>query len=273
MSSRSTTRRIVARRLFAAALLVSAVAMIGARPFAPGVSFKMRMTLGMPSMPGMNGGDVVIVGHGVAAGGRSRLDIDSAPASGPAAGPFGPGDYFLSLDSGRVVAVSPASKTYIDGFSMAMGSMPAEMMAQAQVSNVVVNAEKMGAGETIEGIATDKYKLSVQYTMQIMGQSINISNESQLSTAQLPSTISTPFTGALPKTMATGPFAELYSKMADAQKKIGGTALRVSTTTSINGPMSMNMSQTMQMTDVKPVDVDEKVFSIPDGFTPKPPSI
>jgi hypothetical protein len=246
--------------------------MIGATPFTPGITFKMRMTMGMPAMPGMNSqGDMVIVGHGAAVGSRSRLDIDTATA-GPMAGSFGPGDYFLSLDSGRVVAVNPASRTYIDGFSMAMGSMPPDIMASASISNVTVNAEKLGAGDTVDGRATDKYRLSVQYSMQIMGQSMNIANESEISTAQLPASISTPFSGALPKTMATGPFSELYAKVADAQKKISGTAVRVTTSTSINGPMTMTLNQTMQLTDVKAGDVDEKLFQIPDGFTPKPPS-
>jgi hypothetical protein len=263
-----TTKRRLATFLVAAA----SVAIGGAKPFSPGLTFKVRLTMGMPAMPGMNGGDVVIVGHGIAAGGLSRLDVDSAPA-GPATGLFGPGDYFLMLDSGRVVAVSPATKTYIDGFNTAMGSMPADMMAQAAITNVVVNVEKLGAGDAVEGHPTDRYRISSQYTMGIMGQSINFASEYEMLTAQLPVRIITPFSGSLPRTMATGPFADLYTKISEAQRKISGTTVRVSSSTSINGPMSMTMTQNVQMSDLKTADVDEKVFQIPEGFTAKPPSI
>lgn len=271
MSLERMTRRFT-RRAVAVGLLAGAAGTIGARPFTPGMTFKMRMTMGMPAMPGMNSqGDMVIVGHGSAVGSRNRLDIDSA-TSGPMAGLFGPGDYFLTLDSGRVVAVNPASKTYIDGFNMAMGSMPPDMMASAVVTNVSANVEKLGAGETIEGRPTDKYRLTIQYVMQIMGQSLTIATESEVSTAQLPASVRTPFSGGLPKAMATGPFAELYAKVAEAQTKISGTAVRSTVSTSITGPMSMTMSQTMQLTDVSPAEVDEALFQVPSGYTAKPPS-
>jgi hypothetical protein len=263
--------RSARRRLAELFVVAAAVGMLGAKPFSPGLTFKIRLTMGMPAMPGMNGGDLVVVGHGVAAGGLSRLDVDSAPA-GPTMGAFGPGDYFLMLDSGRVVAVSPATKTYLDGFSTAMGSMPPDMMAQASVTNVVVNVEKLGAGDAVEGHPTDKYRISSQYTMGIMGQSINFASEYEILTAQLPVHIITPFSGSLPKTLATGPFADLYTKISEAQKKVSGTTVRVSSSTGISGPMSMTMTQNVQLSDLKTADVDDKVFQVPEGFTAKPPS-
>jgi hypothetical protein len=72
--------------------------------------------------------------------------------------------------------------------------------------------------------------------------------------------------------MATGPFAELYSKMVDAQQQVGGTPVKVTTTTSVSGPMTMSVSQTMQITDIKPTDVDEELLQIPSGYTARPPA-
>jgi hypothetical protein len=264
---KSVRNRLV-QRLTTFAALSLAVCLIGARPFTPGLTYKVRMTMTMPPMPGMNAGDLIIVGHGVAANGRSRIDIDSG-GGGPMA-PFGPGDYILSLDSGRTVIVMPATKSYIDGFTMG-GGMPPEIMAQASLSGVSVNVEKLGAGETIDGRATEKFRLTSQYTLSIMGNSIGMGSEAEILTAQLPTKISNAFGGGLPKAMATGPFSELYTKMLDAQKQMPGTALRVNNVMTITGPMSMNMSQTMQILDVKNADIDEKQFQVPDGFTARPP--
>jgi hypothetical protein len=262
-------KRVLSRSATVAAFAL-AVGLVGARPFTPGVSYKLRMVMNMPQMPGMPPGDMIIVGHGVAANGKSRLDIDSG--GGGQMAPFGPGDYLLNLDSGRVVVVSPATKSYVDGFSMG-GTIPPEIMAQASLSGVVVNVEKMGAGDTIEGRPTQKYKMTSQYTMNIMGQTIGFGGETELMTADLPANIHSPFSGGLPKNMANGPFAELYTKMLEAQKQVPGTALRVKNVTTITGPMNVNMSQNMQLVDVKSTDVDEKQLQIPEGYTVRPPGL
>ena len=259
-------------RLLRGALILAMVVAgtIGARRFTPGMSYRVSVVTSMPSMPGMNPGDMVIAGRGVSIASHSRLDLDTVRSGQPL--PLGPGDYILMLDSGRVVAVNPLTKTYIDGFSMAVGSMPPELMAQASLSNVSVTVEKLGAGDPIESRPIDRYRMAAQYTLSIMGQTMTIANESQISTAQLAAAVNTPFSGSIPKSMAVGPFAELYAKLMEAQKQVMGTPVKVITTTSISGPMTMSLTQSMQITDIKPADVDEKLFQIPDGYTAKPPT-
>ena len=256
-------------RALALSMAASLVATIGARPFTLGMSYHISVVTSMPAMPGMNPSDMVITGHGVSVGSRSRVDIDTVRSGSL---PLSSGDYILMLDSGRVVAVSPLSKTYLDGFSLAAGSMPPDIMAQASVSNVSVHVEKLGAGDQVEGRSTDRYRVTAQYTMSIMGQSMTIANESDILSVTLPTAVSTPFSGGLPKSMATGPFAELYAQMIEAHKQIAGTGVKVTTTTSISGPMTMSLSQSMQITDIKPVEVDDKLFQIPDGYTARPPT-
>lgn len=46
--------------------------------------------------------------------------------------------------------------------------------------------------------------------------------------------------------MSTGAFAELYTKMSEAQKQVGGTPIKVTTATSVAGPMTMTVTQLMQ---------------------------
>jgi hypothetical protein len=272
MSLKWTGQRVV-RRMLTLVTLGVIVSSVGARPPATGISYKIRFMMAMPSMPGMPPmGDIVIVGHGVAIGSHSRLDIDSMQGGSQQQSPFGPGDYLLALDSGRVLAVSPATKTYVDGFSMSGGALPANVMAMASISDVAVNVQSLGAGDTTEGRPTTRYKLTSQYVMQVMGTAVNMSNESDILTAQLPVTLNMPLSGSLPKSMATGPFADLFTKMSDAQKQISGAPIRVNTNINIAGPMTMSMTQSWQLTDVRPVDVDEKALQIPEGYTVKPPS-
>lgn len=272
MILRRTGIRFMAGRGLAIAAVVASVGILGAKPFTPGMTYRIRLNTSMPDMPGMpGGGNMVIVGHGIAVGSSSRVDIDTVPAMAQSG--FSAGDYLLILDSSRVVAVSPSSKTYVDGFSMAMESMPPDMMAMAAVSNVSVNVEKLGAGDVVEGRPTEKYRTTAQYTLQIMGQAMNMAIESEILTAQLPAAVRSPFAGSMPKSFATGPFAELYAKMNEAQKQLSGTALKVVSTTSVSGPMSMTVSQTVEISDVKAVDVDEKLLQIPAGFTARPPTL
>src|ERR1051325_6363814 len=119
----SSIRRSASRRgvtLFAAT--VAAVFTVSARPPAPGITFRMRMVVTPPEMPGMAMGQTVIVGHGAAIGAQSRFDFDSVTGQVP----ITIGDYVLSLDSGRVVSVRPSSKTYSEGMPM-MAALPMEI--------------------------------------------------------------------------------------------------------------------------------------------------
>ncbi len=256
-------------RALAISMLAGLVAVIGATPFTPGMSYHISVVTSMPSMGGMNAGDMMISGRGVSVGSHSRVDIDSVRSDQM---PLAPGDYILLLDSGRVIAVSPLSKTYLDGFSLAAGSMPPDVMAQASVFNVGVSVETLGPGDQIEGRPTDRYRVTAQYTLAIMGQILTIANESEILSAELPLPVNTPFFGGLPKSMATGPFAELYTKMIAARNQIPGTGVRVITTTSISGPMTMSLSQSVKITDIKPADIDERLLQIPDGYTARPPT-
>ena len=103
------------------ALSVAAAFTMAARPAAPGVTYRMRMVVTPPDMPGMTMSPTVVVGHGVAIGSQSRFDIDSVTGQVP----LTIGDYMLMLDSGRVVSVSPSMKTYSEGMPMMAQMSPA----------------------------------------------------------------------------------------------------------------------------------------------------
>ena len=58
-------------------MFVAVVGTIGARPLTPGMSYRISLVTSMPSMPGMNAGDMVMTGHGISVGTRGRVDMDT----------------------------------------------------------------------------------------------------------------------------------------------------------------------------------------------------
>src|SRR3954470_15923761 len=103
---------------------VACAAALGARPPAPGMTYRVRIAMTPPDMPGMQMSPILIVGHGSAIGGQSRIDVDSLSGEVP----LTVGDYMLTLDSGRLVTVSPSTKSYSDGASSMM-AIPPQMLA------------------------------------------------------------------------------------------------------------------------------------------------
>jgi hypothetical protein len=226
----------------------------------------MRMVVTPPEVPGMPAQPAtVIVGHGATIGSQSRLELDSV--QGPL--PLAIGDVMLMLDSGRVVTLSPGSKTYYEGMP-AMAAIPPEVLAQASVTNVNVTTEKLGAGEPIQGFATEKVRMTVTYVLFLMGTQLNTMTTSELWVAQLPAAVMTPFDGAIPKEMSEGPMKELAAKTLAARKAITGSILKSVTTSSITGPMNISTVTTLELLDVKPGDVDPALLKVPEGYTKKP---
>jgi hypothetical protein len=249
--------------------VVAAVALIAARPAAPGVTYRLRSTVTPPDMPGMQMAPAVIVGHGAAIGTQGRFDIDSVSGQMPLAA----GDFILSLDSGRTVTVSQSTKTYAEGLSL-MG-MPSDMLAQASITNINVTTEKLGAGEAIEGYQTEKVRMTTTYTLNIMGQSMSTMNVSEMSVARLPAAITTPFDGtAMPRELLEGPMKELGEKVTAARKALGNvSALKTVNTSTVSSPMlpqPLTTVMSIELSELKSADVDPALLKVPEGFTKKP---
>jgi hypothetical protein len=256
------------RTLLSFALCVAGAATIAARPAAPGMTYRVRVIVTPPDMPGMQMEPMAIVGKGWSLGSQSRLDIDTV--TGQMASQMSVGDYMLMLDSGKIVMVSPSTKSYSEGMP-GMGALPPDLLAQASFTNVNVTTEKLGAGEAMYGYPTQKYRVTTTYVLSIMGQSLNTMTTADMWVAQLPNSVSTAFDGAIPKSMSEGPMKELYDKTMESRKSLGnGTALKTVTSSQISGPMQVTTSTTTEIVDLKTADVDPAVFKLPEGYTKKP---
>jgi hypothetical protein len=264
----SKIRRASRRGITFFSLALTAAVAIAARPAAPGVTYRLRMVMTPPDMPGLQMAQIVLVGRGSAIGTQSRLDIDSVSGSAPMA----IGDYMLTLDSGRIVTVNPVSKTYSDA-AAAMVAIPPQMLAQASITNVNVTTEKLGPGEAIQGYPTEKVRMTTTYILNIMGQSMNAMNVSEMWVAKLPSAITTPFDGNLPKELLEGPMKELGEKMIAARKELGNaTGLKTVNTSTMTAPMfpqPITTVMTVELLDLKTGEVDPATLRIPEGYVKK----
>jgi hypothetical protein len=266
MSLVSFRRGASRRGVLLLSLALAASAGIAARPAAPGVTFRSRMTVTPPEIPGMPPQQpVMIIGHGIAIGGQSRLDLDTVQGQLP----MSVGDFMLTLDSGRIVTVNPSTKTYAEGLP-GMEGLPPEVLAQATITNINVTTEKLGAGETMQGYATEKVRLTISYSIAFMGTAMNTMTTTEMWMAKLPADIRVPFDGAIPKEMMQGPMKELAEKSIAARKSLSGTPLKTVNTTAITGPMSITTVATIELLDVKTADVDPAMLKVPEGFTKKP---
>jgi hypothetical protein len=262
----STFRRASRRGI----VVFSAIAVAAAaRPAAPGLTYRVRISMTPPDMPGMPMSPMSIVGHGMAIGGLSRVDIDSVSGQMSA---INVGDYMLTLDSGRLVTVTPSAQSYSDGAGSMM-ALPPQLLSQASISNVNVTTEKLGAGEPMQGYAIEKVRVTTTYALNIMGQTMNSMNVSEMSMAQLPASVTTPFDGSMPKELLEGPMKELGEKMMAARKALGTlTALKSVNTVTMSSPMlpqALSTVMTIELLDVKPGEVDPAFLKIPEGYVKK----
>jgi hypothetical protein len=272
MNAITTSRARIGRGFLTFLAVAGTLASVGAAtPPAPGVSYKLRIVITPPDMPGMGSqGPMTITGHGIAVGNRSRIDLDTVPAQLQAAGAMSNGDYMLTLDSGRTVVVTPSAKTYSEGIP-GMNSLPPDLLNSAVLSNISVNVEDLGAGEAMQGFPTKHYRITTQYSMAIMGQSMNTSTVQEVWTAKLGTALANAFDGQMPKSMADGPMKELFEKQSAARKQLDGATIKSTTTSSIAvSGMNMSTLQTLEMLEIKQGDVDESLLAIPAGFTKKP---
>lgn len=263
-----TPTRAATRGLLAFAFGIAAVVSVAARPASPGVTYRVRLSAPAPDMPGMGPmPSTLIVGRGMSLGSQSRMEIDTVQGQIPMV----VGDYVLSLDSGKTLLVSPANKTFSEGLP-GLNAMPPELLAQASLSNVNVTTEKLGAGETLQGFPTEKVRMTATYSIAIMGTVLNTMSTVEMWMTQLPATVTTPFDGStMPKEMSEGPMKELADKVMAARKSLGNaTPIKVVSTSSISGPMSLTTVSTLELLDVKAADVDPASFKVPEGFTKKP---
>ena len=217
-----------------------------------------------------------MAGHGQFAAGVSRLDITQSMAPG---GMMGAGTYVITnAAKGTTTRVNPATRQYTVLDAAALAKTAAGMqqalgdMVKTEILDVKVGLEDLGAGETMEGYSTLKYRLTESYTMKmtVMG---HVTQSTEHGTTELwvaPQLDPLMNPGARPSaSAATGPMDELTAQIAKAYATVRKGVVLKSVRTSdmeTNGK-TRPTTMTMTITNVKRAAISPGVFEVPAGYT------
>ena len=214
--------------------------------------------------------------HGQFSGGKSRLDITESLSRG---GMFGPGTYMImNRTKGTTTIVDPAKQEYVELNPSELAKSTAGLqqavsgMVKQELSGVRVNVEELGAGETIEGYATLKYRITDDHTMttSIMGRTTETVEHSttELWVAPKLDGIMNPMARPAAAT-ATGPMAELTTELTKAYSKVRpGVMLKsIRTGETVTNGKSNTSTMTMTLSNVKRASISPSVFEVPSDYS------
>jgi hypothetical protein len=267
---------------FSASRVVRAIALAATFVVAPsvraqGVSYDISTTAtGMDPRGGGASAMTMMAGHGQFVNGISRLDFTQSMARG---GMMGAGTYMISNTAkGTTTSVDPAKKEYmvIDLADLAKTSAALQQsmggMMKTEITNVKVGLEDLGAGESMEGYSTVKYRLTESYTMRmsIMGHTTETSDESSTDLWIAPQLDAIMNPGARPSgTADAGMMAPLTNEIAKVYAKVRkGVVLKsVRTSQTVSNGKTRPTTMTMIISNVKHAPISPSVFEVPAGYT------
>ncbi len=245
---------------------------------AQGLSYDISTTgTGLDPRSGGTTTRTFMTAHGQFTPGKSRLDIIQSMAPG---GMMGPGTYMITdAAKSTSTSVDPAKRTYMvmdlaelaktsAGLQQAMGGS-----YTIQVSGVKIDVQDLGAGETMEGYATWKYRIAESYTMTMtmMGHATTTASQSTTDLWVAPALdgLMDPSARPASTTMTEGPMAELYKPLAAAYAKVrkGLMLKRVTSSESGTEDRKHPTSMTMTISNVHRASISPGVFEVPAGYT------
>jgi hypothetical protein len=267
-----------ARRRVAAAVAVPALLLFPGRsaltPAAPGITYTFKSSTILTESNGKTKEIGGMVGRGQVAGTDARFDIVSSKTSGQGEA-FGKGAYFLFTEGGQTMTVvKPQEKQYFEMDLAGMLRMVTAMgpIMKMEVSDVNIDAQPAGAGETIEGYATQKYRLVQNYTMKLsilgMKQTSKVVDTTIYWFAPQLKLVANPFTRVSGiSSMFNSPDFDRKMKAAMAKLAQGAPLRMLSRSVSDDGKGKTQVNTTtVEITEVKRGDVPASAFEIPAGF-------
>ena len=215
--------------------------------------------------------------HGQFSNGTSRLDITESMS--PAGGLMGAGTYMImNTGKGTTTIVDPAKREYMElnpsemaksaaGLQQAVGGM-----VKTELSGVRVGVEDLGAGESIEGYPTIKYRVTDDYTMKmtIMGRTTQSVQHSTTDLWVSPKLDGIMNPMARPAASATtGPMADLTAEMVKAYAKVRpGVMLKsIRTSETVTDGKTNTSTMSTTLSNVKRATISPSVFEVPADYT------
>ncbi len=216
---------------------------------------------------------VMAVSHGRWEKDFTRIDIIESPARG---GMMGKGTYMLAVGStGITTFVDPAKQQYYEMNTKEMAADATEMesaisgVAKMSVVDVHVSVEDLGVGETIEGYATLKYRVTQSYTMRMtmLGHNRDTKEHSVSEIWIAPALTGNLNPGSHPAS-TNAMMKELIDATTAAYAKFKpGVMLRmVTTSASGEGGKARNRATTMNVSNFKNEKFNASIFQVPAGY-------
>lgn len=228
--------------------------------------------------------NVMMRGRGTFAGGDGRIEILET-ASNSSSETFGKkGSYFIVQDGGKkMLLVDPNSKQYMEWDMAAMLGAMSKMvnalggLVKMEMSDIKIDAQSLGAGETIQGYQTQHYRMVENYTMsaKIFGRSSKSRSETTTDYYFAPAlkNLANPFVQsgrAMAQSLDMFNNPDYKSQMAAAHAKMqyGVPVKTVIKTVSTDEKGKQTTSVVVsEMVNFKNIDVPKSTFAIPDGYT------
>lgn len=270
----SMMKSFVARLGLAGVITAAAAEPLMAQPAGRDLAMDFRISTTVQGMADSSS----ITGHMVHSPRKVRIDMSATGGRVPSPLETDGAVSMILSDSGKTI-------TYLDTRnSQYMTFRPAEMLAQAQqlggvkmdFSGTEATVTSLGAGPAILGHPTVRYRVVTGMTMTISGmgqqQSVKVSSTTEY---HYPTDIRSAFnpfssvTGTDMLGMFGGSSKELAAKLKAAEAKLPRSLPLRSSTTATVSTQGMNQvtKSSTEVTSVRWVTADPKVFEIPAGYT------
>jgi hypothetical protein len=274
---------------FRSARFIAAVAIpfvfAAAKPVADGMTYEFVMK--STSRATGNKEQVSMRGRGTYAGDDAKIEIiDAASSAGGSEAFGGKGTYFIVKDGGKeMFLVNPSEKSYMKwdianmfaGMSKAINAVGG--LVKMQISDVKIDAQDLGAGESVQGYPTRHIRMVQNYTVSasVFGRSSKNRTETTTDYYFAPSLrIANPFVSNSQQMAMMSQFdmfnnPDYKSQMAAAQAKLprNGVPLKMVTTTTTTDEKGKAETSTavMEMVNFKAANIPASAFEIPSGYT------
>lgn len=262
--------------LSAAAASVLAIAASAPHAFSPGYTYRLKITGRVTEPNGTSKDYVTMSGRTMVTANGGRLDIEEASKERGAM--TEKGGYIL-YDPTAMMIVSPKDKQILrfgmDDMEKSMSSLSANVPGMnIKISDVAVSFDKLGAGETLLGMPTTRYRITQDYKIAMKVAFMNRSSTEHIVQEYWMTDQKTGFANPFARMggmrpVGGGAFAELIAKTTEATSRMGkGIALKsVTTTTSTNNKNETTTGvSTMEITDLQAGNVDDALLKAPADY-------
>ena len=252
-------------------------------PVADGVTYEFIMK--SQSAQTGNKETVSMRGRGTVSGDAARIDILDASVAGGSDAFGAKGSYFLVLDGGKkMLLVDPNQKSYAAwDMASAFAAIGKVMnvvggLVKLEMSDIKIDAQNMGAGETIEGYKTNHVRMVQNYSMsaKMFGRTSKSRSETTTDYYFAPElkNVSNPFVSnsqamAMMSQMDMFNNPDYKRQMAAANAKIQyGVPLKsvTKTVTTDDKGKQQTSTVTTEMVNFKKGNIPASTFAIPTGY-------